>query len=293
MDLQQLEYFRTVARLEHVTQAAEALRMTQPALSRAIARLEREVGVTLFDHRGRSVKLNRYGTAFLRHVERALATIEEGRREITDLADRESGVVAFGFAHALGTRVVPDLIASFRETHPRARFQLLQNASHIILDELLAGDVDLALVSPMPKTGERIESAVLASEELFLAVPHEHKFAQRKNIKLAQLADETFVCLREGYAFRSLTDQFCAQAGFTPKIAFEGEEIATLRSLVGVGLGVAILPAAQSGEAAPPLLRITEPICRRDIGLLWEAGRYRPQLTERFREHIIASFAQK
>lgn len=291
MDLQQLGYFRTVARTQHVTQAAEELGMTQPALSRAIARLEREVGVALFDHHGRSVRLNRYGAAFLRHVERALGTMEEGRREITDMADRDAGIIAFGFAHALGAGVVPDLIARFREQHPRARFQLLQNASHIILDELQAGEVDLALVSPIPKTGERIASLALASEELFLAVPHDHRLAQRKTVKLAQLADDTFVCLREGYALRSLTDDFCRQAGFEPKIAFEGEEIATLRGLVSVGLGVAIIPApASAHETSPPLLRITDPSCERAIGLLWERERYRPQLAEEFRRHIIASY---
>lgn len=291
MDLQHLEYFRTVARTQHVTQAAEELRMTQPALSRAIARLEREIGVALFDHHGRSVRLNRYGAAFLRHVERALATMEEGRREVTDMADRDAGVIAFGFAHALGAGVVPDLIARFRADHPRARFQLFQNASHIILDELEAGDVDLALVSPVPKSGERIESKVLASEELFLAVPHDHRFAQRKSVKLSQLADDTFVCLREGYALRSLTDEFCAQAGFKPKIAFEGEEIATLRGLVGVGLGVAIIPAATSpSESSPPLVRITEPACARSVGLLWEKDRFRPQLAEEFRKHIVQTY---
>ena len=290
MDLQQLEYFRAVARTQHVTQAAEELRMTQPALSRAIARLERDLGVTLFDHRGRSVRLNRYGIAFLKHVERALATLEEGRREITDLADRDSGVIAFGFAHALGTSVVPDLIAAFREKHPRARFQVLQNASHIILEDLQAGEVDLALVSPLPRAGAGIESIALASEELFLAVPYDHKLAQRKSVKLSQLRDETFVCLREGYGLRTLTDDFCAQAGFVPKVAFEGEEIATLRSVVAVGLGVAIIPAAAPSESSPPLLRITEPICKRSMGLLWGADRYRPQLAEAFREHIVARF---
>ena len=293
MDLQQLEYFRKAARTQHVTQAAEELRMTQPALSRAIARLEREVGVALFDHRGRSVRLNRYGTAFLKHVERALATLEEGRREITGLADRDAGVIAFGFAHALGTRVVPDLIASFRERHPRARFQLFQNASHIILDELQAGDVDLALVSPLPPQRANVEAVELGSEELFLAVPHDHRFAQRKTIKLGQLRDDVFVCLREGYGLRALTDEFCAQAGFAPKIAFEGEEIATLRSLVAVGLGVAIIPAASSAaESTTALLRIAEPICKRSIGLLWEPGRYRPPLVEDFREHVVSNFPE-
>jgi DNA-binding transcriptional LysR family regulator len=291
MELQQLEYFRVVARTQHVTQAAEELAITQPALSRAMARLERDLGVALFDHRGRSVKLNRYGQAFLRHVERALAAIEEGRRELVDLADRDAGVIAFGFAHALGTRVVPDLIASFRQQHPRARFQLLQNASHIILAELEAGDVDIALVSPVPPTSERIESIELASEELFLVVPHDHRFAKRRSVRLSELRDDTFVCLRQGYGLRTLTDQFCAEAGFVPKIAFEGEEIATLRSLVSVGLGVAIIPAVSSpAETAPPQLHITEPICRRSIGLMWEPGRYQPELAQQFRHHIITSF---
>ncbi|HEV3155298.1 MAG TPA: LysR family transcriptional regulator [Candidatus Baltobacteraceae bacterium] len=290
MELQQLEYFRTVARTEHVTQAAEELGITQPALSRAVARLERDLGVVLFDHRGRSVRLNRYGRAYLHHVERALGALEEGQRELGDLSDRESGIIAFGFAHALGTRVVPDLIASFRAQHPRARFQLLQNASHIILAELEAGDVDLALVSPVPPAAERIESLELANEELFLVVPHDHRMAKRKSVRLSDLRDETFVCLREGYALRTLTDQFCAQAGFTPKIAFEGEEIATLRGLVAAGLGLAIIPA--SAEGGPPELRITEPVCRRSIGLLWEPARYQPELTQRFRQHVIAAMRQ-
>lgn len=287
MEFQQLEYFRAVAKTEHVTQAAEELAITQPALSRALARLERDLGVALFDHRGRSVKLNRYGRAFLAHVERALVAIDEGRRELADLSDRESGVIAFGFAHALGTRVVPDLIASFRAQHPRARFHLLQNASHIILSELEAGDVDLALVSPVPPTGARIESMELASEELFLVVPHDHGMAKRKSVRLSEMSDDTFVCLREGYGLRTLTDDFCAQAGFVPKIAFEGEEIATLRGLVAVGLGVAIIPA--SAEGGPPELRITEPVCRRSIGLLWDPARYQPELTQRFRHHVVAA----
>lgn len=291
MELQQLQYFRVVARTEHVTQAAEELGITQPALSRAMARLERDVGVALFDHRGRSVKLNRYGQAFVRHIERALGAIEEGRRELLDLADRDAGVIAFGFAHALGTRVVPDLIASFRVQYPRARFQLLQNASHIILDELEAGDVDLALVSPVPPTSDRIESLELASEELYLVVPHDHRLAKRTSVRLEELREDTFVCLREGYGLRTLTDHFCAQAGFTPKIAFEGEEIATLRGLVTVGLGVAIIPAAGSpGESTPPQLHITQPQCRRSIGLLWEPARYQPELAQRFRHHVLSAY---
>jgi DNA-binding transcriptional LysR family regulator len=290
MELKQLEYFRAVARAEHFTGAAEQLGITQPTLSRAVSRLERDLGVALFEQHGRSVRLNRYGRAYLAHVDRALAALESGRREVVDLSDKDSGTVAFGFAHALATRIVPDLIAAFRQHHPRARFSLTQNASHIILAQLEAGDVDLGLVSPIPSTSARIESLELSSEELFLVVPNEHRFAKRRSVRLSELRDDTFVCLREGYGLRTLTDGFCAQAGFAPKIAFEGEEIVTLRALVAVGLGVAIIPAARSPfEQAPPEIRISEPICRRGIGLLWVPGRYQPELAQEFRRHVIES----
>ena len=291
VELQQLDYFRRLAAVQHVTQAAEQLGVTQPTLSRAIGRLERDLGVALFDQHGRSVRLNRYGRALLPHVERALGALDQGQRELADLTDRDAGVIAFGFAHALGTRVVPDLIAAFRARHPRARFALVQNASHIILADLEAGDVDLALVSPVPPASERIESVELASEELFLVVPRDHRFAKRASVKLVELSDDTFVCLRKGYGLRSLTDAFCAAAGFVPKIAFEGEEIATLRGLVDVGLGVAIIPGIRSRlENAPPQLPIEVPICRRSIGLMWEPARYQPELTQAFRHHVMVSF---
>lgn len=292
MELLQLQYFTVLARTQHVTQAAEELSITQPSLSRAIGRLERDLGVTLFEHRGRSIRLNRYGRAFLRQVERGLSAIEQGTRELIDMSDEASGLVAFGFAHALGTRVVPDLVAGFRRDHPHARFQLAQNASHIILAQLESGDVDLALVSPVPAANDRVASTTLTSEELFLVVPHDHRFAKRRSVRLAELRDDLFICLRKGYALRSLTDEFCALAGFVPNIAFEGEEIATLRGLVAVGLGVAIIPASTSApQSDPPRLRVSEPICRRSVGLMWIPGRYQPQIAQRFRAYIMSSFA--
>src|SRR5215813_15375912 len=93
MDLLQLHYFQTVARLEHVTRAAEELRVAQPALSKTIARLETELGVPLFDRRGRRVALNTCGRAFLRHVERLFMALEDGRQELADLASLTRGTV--------------------------------------------------------------------------------------------------------------------------------------------------------------------------------------------------------
>src|ERR671926_45590 len=101
-----LECFRVAGRLQHVTRAAETLGTSQPALSRALARLQADLGVPLFQRAGRSLRLTRYGESFLARVERALSEIEEGRRELADLTEPERGVVALGFLRTLGAKFI-------------------------------------------------------------------------------------------------------------------------------------------------------------------------------------------
>jgi DNA-binding transcriptional LysR family regulator len=123
MDLLQLHYFQTVARLEHVTRAAEERRVAQPALSKTIARLEAELGVPLFDRRGRRVALNAGGRAFLRHVHRVFREVEDGRQELADLAGLARGTVTVA---ATTLRLLPDLLGAFLERHPGGKFLLTQ-----------------------------------------------------------------------------------------------------------------------------------------------------------------------
>src|SRR5438309_3725141 len=107
MDLLQLKYFQTVARLEHMTQAARQLEIAQPSLSQTIARLEEELGVPLFDRQGRQIRLNQFGRTFLRRVERIFAELEDGRRELADLAGLEQGRVSLSM---FSTPLLPDLL---------------------------------------------------------------------------------------------------------------------------------------------------------------------------------------
>src|SRR2546428_13358678 len=111
MDLLQLHYFRTVARLEHMTRAAEALLIAQPALSQTIARLEDELGVPLFDRLGRRIRLNLFGKAFLERVERVFAELDQGRRELADLVGGEQGRVDLSLGVVL--RIFPELLHDF------------------------------------------------------------------------------------------------------------------------------------------------------------------------------------
>lgn len=286
-----LAQFAAVARLEHVTRAAELLGMPQPTLSRAIARLEGELGVALLAREGRTVRLTRAGHLLLGSVERALGELERGVRAVAAEADPAAGRVAFGFLHTMGTDAVPGLLRGFREDHPRVRFQLVQDYVAAMLERLRAGELDLCLVSPLPDD-PRLTARPLDEQVLHLVVPADHRLAGRRRIRLAEVAREPFVALEHGYGLRQITDDFCAEAGFTPRIAFEGEEAETLRGLVAAGLGVALLPPGTAPRPGVVDLTVTAPRTRRAIGLAWVTGRPLAAPAEAFREFVLSRRGQ-
>lgn len=163
-----------------------------------------------------------------------------------------------------------------------------------MMQQLETGEIDLCIASPMyDKPG--LGWAELMTEELFLAVPLGHRLAERHSIKLIEASNEYFISLKPGYGLRNIADALCHEAGFEPKVAFEGEEVTTARGLVAAGLGVALVPAMAWQGVADPLpvrLRIEEPICQRTIALAWVEGRYLSAAAQLFREFVVAHFAQ-
>lgn len=292
MELQQLLYFRKVAELQHFTRAAEALAVSQPALSRAVARLEDELGVRLFEREGRSIRLNRYGQVFLERVGHILQEVEAARHEMADLAGTERGTVALAFLHTLGVRLIPDLLRQFRQEHPQVGFHLGQNASGVLLKQLEAGEIDLCLASLVPREDQpAMEWVNLFSEELYLVVPPDHALAGRGTVALREAAGGDFISLKPSTGLRQISDALCREAGFAPHILFEGEEVATIRGLVQAGFGMALLPApAEPERLGPEWLHVSTPVCRRTIGLAWRKNRYLSGAARLFRDFVLARF---
>ncbi|MFJ3218612.1 LysR family transcriptional regulator [Kitasatospora sp. NPDC086801] len=282
-----LAQFAAVARLEHVTRAAALLGVPQPTLSRAVARLEEELGVDLLARQGRTVRLTRAGRLLLASVERALAEVERGAEAARAEADPAAGRVAFGFLHTMGTDAVPALLRGFRAGHPQVRFQLVQDYVGAMLERLREGELDLCLVAPLPDD-PAFTARPLDEQRLHLVVPADHRLASRRRIRLAEVAEEPFVGLEQGYGLRAITDGFCAQAGFVPRLAFEGEEAETLRGLVAAGLGVALLPPALVPRPGVVELEVTAPRTRRAIGLAWAAGRPLTPPVAAFRDFVLS-----
>ncbi|WP_393097600.1 LysR family transcriptional regulator [Streptomyces sp. LN325] len=266
-----LAHFAGVARTEHVTRAAQEMRVPQSTLSRAMVRLEQDLGVDLFARRGRTVALTPAGRTFLASVERALAEIGRAADEVRADADPATGKVAFGFLHTMGSETVPGLIRAFRADHPRVRFSLVQNYGEAMLERLRSGELDLCLTSPVPDAPDLV-GRLLDEQKLRLVVPADHRLAGRRRVRLAEAADETFVTLEPGYGMRRIADDLCQEAGFRPRIAFEGEETETLRGLVAAGLGVALLPPPAVPRPGVVELTVTAPRAVREIGVAWLDG---------------------
>ncbi|WP_425059280.1 HTH-type transcriptional regulator GltC [Sporomusa carbonis] len=290
MEWHQLEYFYTVAQLQHFTRAAKQLSLSQPALSRSIAKLEEELGIPLFERHGKNVTLNRFGEIFFKHVDRAMQEIIAAKQEIQDIIDPDHGVVSLAFLHSQGAHIVPDLLGRFHAEYPNIQFKLYQNPSHLLLEQLKSGEIDLCLSSPIV-TQEKIEWIPLFTEELFVVVSSDHRLAGRKSLHLAEIAGEPVITLKKDYSLRILTDQLFREAGFTPNITFEGEEIMTVAGLVETKLGVAIIPRLPGIDNTKlSFIPISRPKCYRTIGLTWIKERYASPATKKFRDFVINSF---
>lgn len=288
MDVQTLRLFREVAGGATVTETAARAHLTQPALSRALRRLEHDAGAELFRRSGRVLRLTPAGHAFRRHVDLVLDQLDQGLREVAEIVDPGTGVVPLAFLHTFGTWLVPSVLSGFLREHAGARFELRQHGEAGLEAELLDGTADLVITSGDPGHAQLHWERLLV-EPLRLAVPPHHRLAGRRRVRLADLADETFILLRPGYALRETTERLCAEAGFAPRIGFEGDEVETLRGLVTAGLGVSVLPLPHTATFPAPHLALTDVDAARDIGLAWAAGRTLPPLSETFRRYVLAA----
>ena len=286
-DLAALNDFLAVVRTEHVTRAAEELGVPQPTVSRRIARLEATLGVPLFVRRGRRLETTRAGRAFAVTAERVLRDLERGVEEVVGAADARSGTVALAFLHTLGVEVVPRIVKEFRASHPGIRFQLVQEGSEAAVATLRAGEVDVCLTSPLPE-GPGMTSVALHRQALCLTVPRDHPLAERDEVDLRLVAGESFIGFKRGYGLRRISDRVFGEAGFAPALAFEGEDVGTVRGLVAAGLGIALLPrqgaAAVAGVAE---VRVTRPAAERVIGVCWLADRALPPPARAFRDFLL------
>ncbi|WP_139998815.1 LysR family transcriptional regulator [Paenibacillus paridis] len=287
MELLQLKYFLAVARLEHVTEAARSLHVTQSSLSKTIQRLEEDVGVPLFDRIGRKLRLNEFGSKFLRRAEKALFELEQGKQEISDLTSPEHGKLELAVTTA---SALPNILREFRKKWPYIHYHVQMLTTLEMVTLLYRGEIDFCLSSP-PIQGDDIECQIVYIDPILVAVPKGHRLAERKSVSLSELRDEWFVGVKRGYGTRDLVDSICKSVGFVPNYVYEGDEPARLSSLVEAEIGIAFIPStARLTTVNITYLQIENHELVREIALLWHKSRYISRAAQEFREIVIEYF---
>src|SRR6266404_3972607 len=225
MDTDALRWLQQVTDGTTVTDVSELEAVTQSGVSRALARLEAQIGTPLLRRSGRTLRMTHAGAVFKPHLDALLHDLDDGIAAVSQLIDPDTGVVALAFQQSLGTWLVPDLARSFRTVHPRVGFRLTQVRDEPNSAALDGGHADLELGTRRPRNPPEAEvhTRLIALEPLRLALPREHPLAARRRVRLAEVASEPFIGLRAASALRRLTDELCEQAGFRPDVIFEGD----------------------------------------------------------------------
>ena len=294
MDTDDLRWFQLVADGVTVTEVSEIFGVSQPTVSRALGRLEEEVGAPLLEKQGRLLRMTLAGLAFKRHVDRVVNAVDDGLATVNQLVDPERGVVSIGFPLSLGTWLVPTLIREFERGHPHVQFVLettTSNEDNRVSPLLVSGQIDLELTTSRA-VGPHVLWHPLTTDELYLAVWEGHRLAGLDGVDLAQCAGERWVLLQAPSQLRRMTLEMLDLAGVEADVSFEADDLATVRGFVGHGLGISVLPSlgaavGPSGTDHVVLRRISGPGAARHLGLAWTSRHPLLPSADLFRQFVI------
>lgn len=288
MNLFYLRYFVTLAHVKHYTKAAQQLCITQPSLSHAIAQMEKELGVPLFEKSGRNTLLTPFGREFLACAEHTLSTLDDGIASLQRSA-RGSGLIRLGFVRPLGIRFVPRLAAEFLQAYPENDIRLTFHTgiTRQLLDNLQQQKVDLLFCSK-PQDDLKLTAVPVQKQELVVIVPQNHPLAVNTGVRLADTASYPHIYFTQTSGIRSVIDDMFLRENAVPNIVTETEEDEVIAGLVAEGFGIAVVPYMDLLQKLPvKILSITSPSYERNFYLVHDDSVYMPPAVENFYRFVV------
>ncbi|HET9525731.1 MAG TPA: LysR family transcriptional regulator [Pyrinomonadaceae bacterium] len=242
MEIRQLRAFVAIAESGTFTAGALRVHVTQAAISMQIRQLENEIGAKVFVRAPRHVILTEAGEQLLRRARQILREHDAALDEIAELAGAERGRLRIGSASAMVlTDQLPGILKELRSQHPGAEIGVTSGTSEVLVDQILAGDIDIAFVS-LPVDVRGIKTERLSEDQLVAIASPRHKLAKQRTISAYTLAGERLILGERGGNTRRLIDQFFAQAGVTLHVAMELSRQQAIRRMVEADMGVGIVP---------------------------------------------------
>lgn len=239
LEFSQLKYFLAVARAENFTRAAEELGVSQPTLSRAIQKLETQLGQPLFERKPREVALTDLGELFVNRAEQILALVEDTFSELTEAA--ETGRVRLGVIPTIAPFFLPTVLQDFAKKYPDVSVVVQEDTTENLLKRCSHGEVDLAILA-LPITAKYLDVESLFEEELVLVMPPNHSLVKKKSISLKDVRELSFVMLGEGHCLSDNIAAFCQRQQVQPVSIERTSQLATVQELVSLDHGISMVP---------------------------------------------------
>jgi DNA-binding transcriptional LysR family regulator len=284
LDVRRLAVFHAVAERGSFSAAALALDYTQSVVSHHVAQLERELGVTLFERGRRPVRLTPAGERLHGHAGAVLGAARAAEAEMRALAGMETGTLRVGAFLSACATFVPAAIGAFAAAHPSVEVRLEQEEPPASVARLIAGELDLVVARTEPGETEddpRLERVHLGDDLYRIVVPPGHRLARRRELAIADLAGERLSGPSDegsGAIYRRLLERLCAEAGFTPDVAYVVRDVAVARAFIAAGLCIGLMPELTVPPPRPDVavkpVRDIEPF--RAVTVLWVKGRRAP-----------------
>ena len=240
MELDQLRSFVAVAEVRSFTRAASLAHLTQPAISRQIARLEGELGVRLFERYGRRVECTPDGKLLLPLAKAIVARTDDAARMMREHAGMLSSRVRVGSTGTVFGHLLSPILASFIKTYPKIHLDLIERDDTLLEDGVFSGELDCAIITAWGSS--RAAVMHLLTEEILLVIRDDHRVAREKTVSLAGLSEEPFLFPGHSLNTANLLMEACRRAGFEPKVPYRANYLELAKALVRQGLGIALLP---------------------------------------------------
>jgi DNA-binding transcriptional LysR family regulator len=260
LDVRRMRVLREVAVQGSFSAAAEALSFTQSAVSQQIAALEREAGTVLVQRGARGVRLTEAGEALVRHTDAILSRLADAEAELEAIAGLKGGRLRMASFESAGATLMPLAIAQFRERHPAIELTMVMGEPEQTEPQLKSGELDLVVgFGSRLAEDDGIERRFLIEDPMFLVLPADHPLGGKRNLRLADLADEAWIGGAPDCECNRLIYSACTRAGYSPRMAFETDDYAAMQGFVAAGVGVSLI--AELG-----LTTIRDDILVRDLG---------------------------
>jgi LysR family hydrogen peroxide-inducible transcriptional activator len=289
MEIEQLRHFVRVAEAENFTRAAAQVGLSQPALSRSIARLEEELGQPLFERQTRKVVLNDVGRLLIERTRNILLMVDDLKAEIRD--DGQSGKVRVAAIPTVAPYFLPECLRSFHRQFPRAQLIVQEATTESLLKKVTDGDVDVA-IGALPIHMKYFDIEPLFEEELLLVTSSEHPLTRKKSVNVSDIAEYPFVLLDEAHCLSDNVISFCRQKSCHPVSVERTTQLSMVQELVALGHGVSLVPAmarARDTSTTRVYRSLTGQKPTRTIAMISNPYRYHSHIVRRFEEHLRGS----